>query len=74
LQLFLIALFSKYTSWSAEPDSNARGKSTGVLPTERMYFACFCRTSSIERIRIIFGLAAVQPLAADEGYTSPFRI
>jgi hypothetical protein len=39
LQLFLILLFGRYTSWSAESDSNARVKSTS-LPFERSHFYC----------------------------------
>jgi hypothetical protein len=39
LQLFLILLIGRYTSWSAESDSKTRVKSTG-LPFERKYFEC----------------------------------
>jgi hypothetical protein len=39
LQLFLILLFGRYTSWSAESNSNTRGKST-CLPFERSHFYC----------------------------------
>jgi hypothetical protein len=38
LQLFLIALFGRYTSWSAESDSNARGKGT-CLPEEPYFLS-----------------------------------
>jgi hypothetical protein len=39
LQLFLIFRVGRYTCWSAESDSNARVKSTG-LPFERSHFYC----------------------------------
>jgi hypothetical protein len=39
LQLFLILLIGRYTSWSAESDFNTRVKSTG-LPFERSHFYC----------------------------------
>ena len=56
LQLFLILLIGRYTSWSAESDSNTRVKSTG-LPFERKYFECQ---------GVIFRLAPSLEILADQ--------